>query len=578
MIPIALMLAMMAPASDCKVSQMAELPVTMVGQRAMVEAKFGDRAAPFILDSGAFYSTISAGAAAEYGLKVKPAPAWFRLSGIGGDSTAGIAQASNYSLVGVAIPKIEFLVGGSDTGKAGLLGQNILGLGDVEYDLPHGVVRLFKTTDCNRMSLAYWAKSKPVTSVPLEGRALGLLKPHTIAMVTIDGVKVRALFDTGAESGVMSLQAAKRIGVTPKSNGAIDVDTTSGIGSKRIPAWLFQFKSIDMGGEIIRNPRFRIAPIDLGGDADMLIGIDFFLTHRVFVSNATHSMYFTYEGGPLFGLTPKGASTASGEKIDLNDHEAAPKSAEEFSRRGAAFASNHKSAEALADFDKAIALAPGEGRYIYQRAMLKLDMRRPQEARADLDKALELSPGNMDARMARAELLVDDDTPDLAAADVAALESGLAPSSAIRLQLGGLEGEMGRYDAAIANFDLWLKFHAQDSKRPDALNGRCWVRGMANRELGKALDDCNAALRIQPGDLNYLDSRAYVRMRRGELALAIADYDAVIRLNPKGAFPLYARGIAEAKLGKAEAAKADRDAALAINPQVAKRARRLGLE
>jgi hypothetical protein len=32
----------------------------------------------------------------------------------------------------------------------------------------------------------------------------------------------------------------------------------------------------------------------------MLLGADFFVSHRIYVSNAQHKMYFTYNGGPVF--------------------------------------------------------------------------------------------------------------------------------------------------------------------------------------------------------------------------------------------------------------------------------------
>ena len=35
----------------------------------------------------------------------------------------------------------------------------------------------------------------------------------------------------------------------------------------------------------------------------MLIGADFFLSHRVYVANSQRKLYFTYNGGPVFNLT-----------------------------------------------------------------------------------------------------------------------------------------------------------------------------------------------------------------------------------------------------------------------------------
>ena len=34
----------------------------------------------------------------------------------------------------------------------------------------------------------------------------------------------------------------------------------------------------------------------------MLLGADFFLSHRILVSNSQHKLYFTYNGGPVFQL------------------------------------------------------------------------------------------------------------------------------------------------------------------------------------------------------------------------------------------------------------------------------------
>jgi len=36
----------------------------------------------------------------------------------------------------------------------------------------------------------------------------------------------------------------------------------------------------------------------------MLIGADFFLSHRVYVASSQNRLYFTYNGGPVFDLSP----------------------------------------------------------------------------------------------------------------------------------------------------------------------------------------------------------------------------------------------------------------------------------
>lgn len=579
---LALLAPMPAMAAGCQIGKMLELPVTMDGRSPMVLAKFGDKDARFILDSGAFYSTISRANAAEIGERVQPLPSYFRISGIGGDSTASFIVAKNFSLGGIAIPKADFVVAGSDTGTAGLLGQNILGIADVEYDFPHGAVRIMRTTGCAKTPLAYWAGQKPFTMVTLAPAPDGAFKPHTIGTILLNGVKIRAMFDSGAQGSMVSLAAAKRASVTPQSPGVVRSGFSSGLGARQVPSWLAPFDSIDIGGEAIRHPRLTIAEIGLE-NIDMLVGADFFLTHRLFVSNANRALFITYEGGPVFNLTPKGAVSAEGKALDLSNTAPEPTTAEGYSRRGAVLLSNHHVTEALLDLNKACTLAPTEGRYFYQRALARLANHQRDAARGDLTESIRLAPTDPDARIARARLTVSrEDSNETAVsvealADVTAADHALAPSSERRLAVARLYEALDNTEGALANYDLWLASHPEDSERANALNGGCWTRGLLGRELDKALSDCNAALRLTPKDAAILDSRGLVRLRRGELRQALADYDAALAITPKNAWTLYMRSLVEARSGDTVRAEQDRSLALSLKPNVADRARKIGL-
>ena len=118
--------------------------------------------AQFLLDSGAWYSMISSATAAQFNLRLSPAPFGLRIVGLGGSTAASIATVKMFTFAGIPIRNVEFLVGGSETGgeAIGLLGQNFLQQWDVEYDLAKGVVRLLKAEgDCKHAGLAYWVTS-----------------------------------------------------------------------------------------------------------------------------------------------------------------------------------------------------------------------------------------------------------------------------------------------------------------------------------------------------------------------------------------------------------------------------------
>jgi tetratricopeptide (TPR) repeat protein len=570
--------ALTAPAwaaTKCQVGKYAEIPVVMNGRAPTTTAQINGRDARFIVDSGAFYSTISAADAREFGLSVRGVGPNVRLKGVGGDTSLGVATAQTFTLAGQTLPRIQFAVGGSDTRYAGLLGQNILGLADTEYDLNHGVVRLLKGQGCGDVSMAYWAGDKPFTLLRIQ--SMEEAQRHTIATVEVNGVKLKALFDTGAQNSSLSLSAAQRLGVRPDKAGQALEGFSYGVGQGRVRTWRARFDSIDIGGEAIKGPWLQVVDQTFG-DADMLIGIDFFLTHRILVDNQNHRMFVTYEGGPLFGIDLKGAVDGAGKVLDLTDTAAEPADAPGYGRRGALLASRGKFDAAIADFDKAVALAPNDADYVLQRARARLGNRQVLLGSGDLDKAVTLDPANAEARLVRAQLRLGARDPGGALSDLKVADDNLAPSSDARMRLASLYTSADRPEPALASYDQWLKNHPEDSGRAAAFNGRCWARALLNKDLDKALGDCDAALRLRPGDAAYLDSRALVRLRRGEFDKALADYNLAVTGSPREAWSLYARSIVERRLGKWPEADADKAKALSLNPRVADRAKLYGLE
>src|SRR6202050_2048258 len=115
-------------ADGCKVGKIAEFPIAMVGLRPLMTAAINDVDVQFLVDSGAFYSMISTASAAELKLRTSPAPLGFYLTGVHGTADASIATAKTFTLAGVSLHNVEFLVGGSEAGAGslGLLGQKVL--------------------------------------------------------------------------------------------------------------------------------------------------------------------------------------------------------------------------------------------------------------------------------------------------------------------------------------------------------------------------------------------------------------------------------------------------------------------
>lgn len=575
---IALLFAVMAgharADAACSLGKIADLPVTMDQMGPMIDARINGMSVRFIADSGAFHSVISPGSAQLLHLPMGAGPPGFYIRGINGTASASIVTVKTFTIAGVDIPHVQFIVAGSETRGSGVIGQNILGIGDVEYDLPHGVIRLMKSGGCGKANLAYWAEGRSYSMIAIDPRSPQ--RPHTIGTVNINGKAIRATFDTGASASILSLAAAARVGIKPDSPGVTDAGFTWGFGRKLVHTWIAPLQSFAVGdGEQIQHARVRFGAIE--GDIDMLIGADFFIAHRIYVDNKDHRLFLTYEGGPIFNLKTRFEGPDGKDDAPPPTVATAPADAESYSRDGAIAMARGDLDAAITNFSKAIELAPAEPRYLDQRSKAYFQQGRTAPGRADLDRAIALNPTDLDALLARAALMLHDRDRNGAVADLDTVDHAAGTAAMERLTLGGLLADAGQPQRAVGQFDQWIKVHPDDVRRPAALNGRCWALALAGRDLDAALRDCDAALRARPDTPAFLDSRGMVRLRRGEWAKAVADFDAALARQPKMAWSLYGRGIAKLRTGDAAGGKADMEAALVLRPQIADDAKGYGI-
>jgi tetratricopeptide (TPR) repeat protein len=570
--------ALGSPASaDCKLEKLPDIPVTMRGPRAMVPATVNGTPGLFMVDTGAFYSSISNAGVTKYQLKVGPSAFGMTVTGVGrGDAGFSLGTAKMFVFDTLPFNDTDFMIVAGDRGVEGdgSIGQNILGAPDVEYDLANGAIRLFKETGCQDAALAYWNTTQDYSVVSVQYD--GFLSPP-VATATVNGVRIRVMFDTGSPRSMLSLAVAARAGVRPSDPGVTSAGYTAGVAARsQFNIWRARFASFKLGDEEIKNTPLLIGDMQLQG-VDMLVGADFFLSHRVYVSNTQHKIYFTYNGGPVFNLdTDTPAAATSEAKADSGPD--APQDAPGFARRAAASASRRNYPGAIADLTHAMALAPDDPDYVYERARAELANHQPLLGKADLDAALKLKPDDIAALLTRAVVYGASGQPVQAKADLASADQLAAKDPDRRLDIGVAYASLHLYAEAIPQLDQWIAVHPHDGRLASAFNNRCWYRAQLGTELDKALADCNEALRLNPGDPGMLDSRGLARLRSGDLDKAIADYDAALALRPNTAWSLYGRGLAELRKGLTKGGQADIAAATALSPHLPEEAKAMGLE
>jgi tetratricopeptide (TPR) repeat protein len=582
----------MAIGAGCKISKIAELAVTMVNMHPMVTAQINGVDASFIADSGAFYSILSPAAAAQFKLNSHPAPFGLFVRGIGGSASVSVADVKVFTLAGVPIRNVEFLVGGGDMGGAGLLGQNVFSIGDVEYDLAKGAIRLIREEGCKNVNLAYWASrtSQPYSMMDIEWTSPQ--SPHTTGTATINGVNIRVMFDTGASTSVLSQRAAERAGVRIDSPDVTDGGYSRGLGRHPVKNWIAPFASFKLGDEEIRNTRLRVGDPGLDS-ADMLIGADFFLSHRIYVASKQHRVFFTYNGGAVFNLktmlAPEPAQapptadmpTPSPAAPPAESAPDEPKDAAGYSRRGTAFAARRDFQHAIADLTQACELAPDEPSYFYERGIARRDSGQPVPALADFDQAIKIKFDHVPALAARAEMRLQNGEAVTAVEDLDAADRAAAKEADVRFRLGLDYQHADLMAQLVAQYDLWIAAHGDDARLGGALANRCWAKALLGQDLKTALADCNSALdrigKKNAGSAATLLSRGVVRLRLGDYDKSIVDFDAALALRPDSAWSLYGRGIAKIRRSRAAEGQADMSAAAAVAPEIAEDFARRGI-
>jgi tetratricopeptide (TPR) repeat protein len=581
--------------NKCNLNREVEVPISMSGLRPLVTAQINGKNARFLLDSGAFYSMMSTATAREFNLKLSGSN--YTVSGVGGQQKTWFTSVKDFSFLGTTFHDVEFMVSGSEIGseEAGLIGENLLGHFDVEYDLAKGVVRLYKPQGCERTALAYWAAGQGFSLMDIE--KLGGSNAHILGIAYVNDKKIRAMFDTGASTSVLSLAAAKTLNIDVNAPGVVAAGYSYGIGRGVAKSYIVPVASFKLGdNEEIKNTRIRIAGIRLP-NADMLVGADFFLSHRVFVSNSQHRLYLTYNGGAVFNLasatttkpgpleetaqTPEceassdcGATAQPAAPTDQIQPapQAAPiadSDASEYARRGAAFASRRDYENALLDLSKAIELNAANSEYFYDRANIRLHMHRESTAMEDLNRAIALDTGYVDAYIARARIYAGEKKSTEALADLDAAEKLAPATSQIRLELADLYLNLENPGPAIRQWDLWIDSHPVDAHFVGALAQRCYAKALQNKNLDSALSDCNRAMALinmrNPDNAWVLANRGLVRLRQGALDKALSDFNDALKLQPKSARALYGRGVVSIRMSKAQQGESDIDAAAKLD-------------
>ena len=565
-----------ASAEGCTLGKYGTLSVEMIGERPTTLVKVNGAVARFAIDTGAWFNFMSRANADALGLRPVPAPFGFRMGGIGGSADAEIARIKDLGFLDTDLHNVDFVVGGSDAGE-GSLGANLLDFADLEIDLTHGKVTLFKTDGCRKAELAYWVKEGGTYNVA-DLRPFDLNDRRSFVDVMIDGKSIRALLDSGAAATLLGRRAAERVGIDLHGPGVKAGGPVHGIGAKTYQSWIVPIDTFSVGTETIRHSEMLVMDGNIGdGSTDMILGVDFMLAHHMYIANSQRKLYFTYNGGRVFSLDTASIGAHEAAAAAANDAAGEPKTAADYALRGQARRARGELANALSDLDAAIRLDPDSADDHLIRARILLAQKQPEAALDDLDKTLALDPKNLDASLLRARLRYRKKDETGAAADLAAAQKLAPPGSMQSRSIASLYVAIGEPANALPLLDAWIRVHEDDASLGGALNERCWARALANQALKDALHDCRKAIKRDGDRAAYLDSMGMVYLRMGSYAESIKAYQQALAQSPHTAWSHYGLGLAKLHSGQTDAGNAELATARSLDEEIDARAARLGL-
>jgi TonB family protein len=187
---------------------------------------------------------------------------------------------------------------------------------------------------------------------------------------------------------------------------------------------------------------------------------------------------------------------------------------------------------AIAEYSKVLAVDPKSKYALFDRGLAYEKQNKQNLAIADYTKAIEIDPRYQTAFNSR----------------------GLA-----QLDLGNL-------DEAVNDFTKAIGINSLGKVAPMAYNNRSIVR-RRQKQFDAAMDDCNAALQIDPKYGYALINRGTIERIQNKFEQAMKDFDAGISLSPKTAEAYGQRGYLKTLMSDDKGAIVDYTAELALNPK-----------
>jgi predicted aspartyl protease len=278
------------PGSLCALVWRADMPIRLRDNLIFIPARINDQPAVLLLDTGAERTILTEAAVTRLKLR-RDLQQTGKTTGIGGTSATYTAVMDNFAIGVFGLPVDRIQVGQfplpafGDIQPDGLLGADIALAFDLDIDLPNHRLTVYRARSC--------LDSRPPWNFPYDSVAgVTPWRDRLLVPMSLNGAEGKAILDTGAQRSIVQPAFAARAGVTQQMLESDPGTMLRGASREMERGHMHVFDTVQVGTEIAHHVRLPVAKLP-NAEEDGLIGGDFLSGRRIWLSAASHQVFFT---------------------------------------------------------------------------------------------------------------------------------------------------------------------------------------------------------------------------------------------------------------------------------------------
>ena len=283
-----------AGAGGCGTSRLGEITVATLRNAPIITVAANGAPITLLLDTGAEWTILTPAAAKRVGAQTPQIEFQRQLRGLAANLATNEVELRSFTAGNVAIPWRRVRVAPLNMPSVfsgpldGVLGADTLSSFDVDLDLPRHRMVFYGKQSCPRAAPAW---TEPYATIS----ARRTFSNHLSFAAQLDGRQIDTFIDTGAQVSVVSSRAALAVGVSEAALARDRATVTLGAAAERLNSHIHRFSRMEVGGEVVRNPELIVADVSLK-DADLILGIDFLGSRRLWLSYGAQQIFLSRRG------------------------------------------------------------------------------------------------------------------------------------------------------------------------------------------------------------------------------------------------------------------------------------------